>query len=130
MYRSIESGGEGVDGAALKQQYLDYLEALPVNAAPEIFGLHQNADITCAQNETYGMLATILSLQPRASSGGGKSRDELLDELAADILSKTPTRSTSSRSPTSTRHIYRVDEHGVAASASGTIRCSTRCSAH
>ena len=90
VYRSIESGGEGVDGAALKQQYLDYLEALPVNAAPEIFGLHQNADITCAQNETYGMLATILSLQPRASSGGGKSRDELLDELAADILSKTP----------------------------------------
>ena len=61
-----------------------------MNAAPEVFGLHQNADITCAQNETYAMFATILSLQPRASSGGGKSRDELLDELAADILSKTP----------------------------------------
>merc|ERR1711988_1784281 len=36
------------------------------------------------------MFATILSLQPRAASGGGKSREELLDESAADILGKTP----------------------------------------
>ena len=47
--------------------------------------------ITCAQNDTYSMFATILSLQPRASSGGGKSREELLDEIAADILANAPT---------------------------------------
>jgi len=90
IYKSIPTNGEGLDGAACKQAYLDYLEQLPVNAAPEIFGLHQNADITCAQNETYAMLGTILSLQPRAASGGGKSREELLDELAADTLAKAP----------------------------------------
>ena len=74
-----------------KEDYLKYIaNELPVNASPEIFGLHENADITCAQNETYAMLTTILSLQPRASSGGGKSREELLDELAADLLSKAP----------------------------------------
>jgi len=74
-----------------KEDYLNYIaNELPVNASPDIFGLHQNADITCAQNETYAMLNTILSLQPRASSGGGKSREELLDELAADLLSKAP----------------------------------------
>ena len=91
IYKSITSGGgEAPDGASMKQEYLDYLEQLPVNAAPEIFGLHQNADITCAQNDTYSMFATILSLQPRASSGGGKSREEVLDENAADILSRAP----------------------------------------
>ena len=53
-----------------KEDYLNYIaNELPVNASPDIFGLHQNADITCAQNETYAMLNTILSLQPRASSG-------------------------------------------------------------
>jgi len=36
------------------------------------------------------MFAAILSLQPRAASGGGKTREELLDETADDILSKTP----------------------------------------
>jgi len=46
-----------------------------VNAGPEVFGLHDNADITCAQNETYTMFAAILSLQPRAASGGGKTRE-------------------------------------------------------
>ena len=30
-------------------------------------------------------------LQARASSGGGKSTDEVVDEVAADILSKLPT---------------------------------------
>jgi len=82
IYRSI--GGE------TKEDYLEYLNSLPVNAAPEIFGLHENAEITCAVNETNAMFATVLSLQPRAASGGGKSRDELLDETAADILAKAP----------------------------------------
>ena len=82
IYRSI--------GAADKAGYMEYLNNLPVNAAPEIFGLHDNAEITCAVNETNTMFATVLSLQPRAASGGGKSRDELLDETAEEILKQAP----------------------------------------
>ena len=90
-YKFSPAGVYKTIGATDKKGYLDYLtNELPVNASPDIFGLHQNADITCAQNETYSMLSTILSLQPRASSGGGKSREEMLDEIAADILSKAP----------------------------------------
>ena len=48
-------------------------------------------DSRCAVNETNLMFSTVLSLQPRAASGGGKSRDELLDETAADILERAPT---------------------------------------
>ena len=33
---------------------------------------------------------TLLSSQARASSGGGKSSDEVLEEVAADILAKLP----------------------------------------
>jgi dynein heavy chain len=82
IYRSVDAAD--ADG------FIEYLTGLPVNASPEVFGLHDNADITCAQNDTASMFRTILSLQPRASSGGGKSREEVLTETAMDILDKVP----------------------------------------
>ena len=82
IYRSIP--GE------TKEDYMKYLNDLPVNAPPEIFGLHDNAEITCAVNETKNLFNVVLSLQPRASSGGGKSREQLLDELAKDIFEQMP----------------------------------------
>jgi len=89
-YKFSPSGVYKSISGETKEEYLEYLNNLPVNAAPEIFGLHDNAEITCAVNETNLMFATVLSLQPRASSGGGKSRDELLDETAKDILARMP----------------------------------------
>jgi dynein heavy chain len=77
VYRSIDADD--------KAGYLDYVSDLPVNAAPEAFGLHENADITYAQNETIDLFATILRLQPRQNTGGGKSRDEVIGDVATDI---------------------------------------------
>ena len=70
--------------------YADWITNLPINAYPEVFGLHENADITCAQNETFAILATLLELQPRVSGGGGMSRDDQLTELCGDILKRIP----------------------------------------
>ena len=70
--------------------YVEWINNLPLNAYPEVFGLHENADITCAQNETFGILGTLLMLQPKVSGGGGMSRDEQLTELAQDILKRIP----------------------------------------
>jgi len=81
-YAFSPSGNYASIDATNQQGYLDYITSLPVNASPEVFGLHQNADITCAQNDTKVMFSTILSLQPRAAATGGKSRDELLTETA------------------------------------------------
>ena len=33
--------------------YLKYMKDLPINDTPEIFGLHENANITFAQSETF-----------------------------------------------------------------------------
>lgn len=57
------------------ESYINYIQTLPLNPAPEAFGLHDNAEITNAQNETISLLENVLSVQPRASSGSGRSRE-------------------------------------------------------
>lgn len=54
-----------------------YVKSLPINDTPEIFGLHENANITFAQNETFNQLEALLSLQPKTASGKGKSREQV-----------------------------------------------------
>ena len=111
VYRSV-----AVDDDAPHQGYMAYIESLPLNADPEVFGMHSNADITSAQNETYAMFHTLLSLQPRTggaaaavaavttppsgeggdSSGGGgggaavSTTEQLIGETAASILARLP----------------------------------------
>ena len=36
------------------------------------------------------MLESILSIQPKSSSSGGKSREDVITELADFVLSRTP----------------------------------------
>ena len=43
LYKSIKA-----DPDAPHKAYLDYIESLPLNAEPEVFGMHDNANITCA----------------------------------------------------------------------------------
>ena len=56
---------------------MKYIRGLPINDTPEIFGLHDNANITYALNETFNLLNNIVLLQPRSSSSGGLSREEV-----------------------------------------------------
>lgn len=72
------------------EDYMNYISSLPLNADPEVFGMHSNANISCDQNETLTMFDTILSLQPRASAGAGKSRETVIGELAKAIEDQLP----------------------------------------
>ncbi|XP_075795609.1 dynein axonemal heavy chain 1 isoform X2 [Pelodiscus sinensis] len=70
--------------------YIQYIKSLPLNDIPEIFGLHDNANITFAQNETFMLLGAIVQLQPKTSTSGGQGREELVEETSKDILAKVP----------------------------------------
>ena len=70
---------------------MEILKTWPLQPNPVAFGLHENADITCAQNEVRELFETVLSLQPRVSAGGGLKREDIIDEAAENILAKLPT---------------------------------------
>lgn len=72
------------------QDYVDYIRKFPLTPHPEVYGFHENADITKDQQETQQLFDSILLTQPRQSGSGGKSPQEVIDELASDILSKLP----------------------------------------
>lgn len=59
------------------QGYLQYIRSLPLNDSPELFGLHENANITFAQKETFALLGAIMQLQPKMLTLGGRSREEV-----------------------------------------------------
>jgi dynein heavy chain len=82
IYKTIPSGS--------KEDYINYIQTLPLNPKPEAFGLHENAEIITNQNECRTLLELVLSIQPRTSSGGGKTRDEVISDIAALIKEKVP----------------------------------------
>ena len=50
--------------------------------------MHDNANITCAQNETYEIFDVLQSLQPRSSGdeGGGLSREDQIIVAVSELL--------------------------------------------
>jgi dynein heavy chain len=70
-YKFSESGiyFAPLDGSI--EDYRNYIEGLPLNDSPEIFGLHENANINYENQESSRVIDTILSIQPRLTSGGG-----------------------------------------------------------
>ncbi|XP_053350493.1 dynein axonemal heavy chain 3 [Clarias gariepinus] len=72
------------------ESYVDYIRSLPITVEPGVFGLHSNADITKDNQETNQLLNGVLLTLPRQTGGGAKSPQEVVDELAEDIMSKLP----------------------------------------
>ena len=74
-----------------KDSYSTIIQTFPLIDSPQIFGLHQNADITFQRKESNEFLTTIISLQPRTGGGGGgKTSDEIVGEVADDLMSRLP----------------------------------------
>merc|ERR1712100_249060 len=70
--------------------YKAYCDSLPLVSEPEVFGMHENANITKNQNETTNLFTSILVTQSSSGGGGGSgaSREDTMDLVAADVLSK------------------------------------------
>ena len=65
------------------------IEELPGQESPEIFGLHPNADLTFRTLQVQSGVQIIMDTQPKgAGGGGGLSREEIVDRICEDLLSK------------------------------------------
>ncbi|KAF6321024.1 dynein axonemal heavy chain 6 [Rhinolophus ferrumequinum] len=90
-YKYSESGIYFAPLADSLQEFKDYIENLPLIDDPEIFGMHENANLVFQYKETNTLINMILEIQPRSSSGGeGKSNDEIVQELVASVQTRVP----------------------------------------
>jgi hypothetical protein len=68
-----------------------YIETLPGQESPGIFGLHANADLTFRTLQVQDAIYTILDTMPKGGGGGGGlSREDIVDKICEDLLSKCP----------------------------------------
>eukprot|EP00958_Prasinococcus_capsulatus_P016076 scaffold1766_cov401-Prasinococcus_capsulatus_cf.AAC.33 len=73
------------------ETYIEYIKQLPMNEEPEVYGLHPNASITKNQQEVDRLFHSIsLTLGQSSTSVSGKSKEDLLAGLTADIAAKVP----------------------------------------
>ena len=73
------------------ESYIDYIKSLPMSPLPEVFGLHENADITKDRNETNEMFEAILSTQTNEGGGEAVSIEDTVVGVAKRILDDFPT---------------------------------------
>jgi len=78
-HKLSEKGSYYVPSDGDKSDYITFIEEkIPINDLTEVFGMHDNAEITSAINTTNILLGTALTLQPRVSGAAGKSQDQVL----------------------------------------------------
>ncbi|CAH1180440.1 unnamed protein product [Phaedon cochleariae] len=69
------------------QDYREFIDGLPIIEEPEIFGMHENANIAYQIKETQTVIRTIMESQPRAAGGSvGRSSDDIVYELADVVI--------------------------------------------
>eukprot|EP00800_Vazella_pourtalesii_P007117 TRINITY_DN1940_c0_g2_i1.p1 TRINITY_DN1940_c0_g2~~TRINITY_DN1940_c0_g2_i1.p1 ORF type:complete len:619 (+),score=167.30 TRINITY_DN1940_c0_g2_i1:94-1857(+) len=72
------------------EDYIEYIKEFPLVQHPEIFGMHENVDISKDLLKTKTLFDSVLLTQTQTTGGGGggKKSDDTLNEIATDILSK------------------------------------------
>ena len=75
-----------------REDYIEFIESLPLVTPPEVFGLHDNATLTKGQNDTSAMLNSILDTESGGSNVGNSivSKDDIISVIALEISSKIP----------------------------------------
>ncbi|EDV22455.1 uncharacterized protein TRIADDRAFT_50643 [Trichoplax adhaerens] len=74
-----------------RDKCLDYIESLPLDNTPEVFGLHPNAEIGYYTEAAKDIWSQLVELQPQTSiSTTGISRDNFISSITSDIQSKIP----------------------------------------
>lgn len=74
------------------ESYAAYVEALPIQDDPGVFGMHENANINFQSQESNQMIETILNIQPREGGGSANALtpDEIVIQIARVQLAELP----------------------------------------
>nr|CAH7763936.1 unnamed protein product [Callosobruchus chinensis] len=71
--------------------FMAYTKSLPLVTNPEVYGMHENADIMKGEQETSLLFtSTLLSQDAMVPENVMKSPDEVVNEVAENILSRLP----------------------------------------
>uniref|UniRef100_A0A7N6AS53 Dynein axonemal heavy chain 12 n=1 Tax=Anabas testudineus TaxID=64144 RepID=A0A7N6AS53_ANATE len=74
------------------EDYIAFIKELPLSQHPEVFGMHENVDISKDLQQTKLLFDSLLLTQGGGAKGGGTSgSDNTLYDIANDILTKLPT---------------------------------------
>ncbi|KAK3752205.1 hypothetical protein QZH41_008046 [Actinostola sp. cb2023] len=88
-YKFSQSGNYFAPPKATYDEYIEFIKELPQTQSPEVFGMHDNVDISKELQETRNFFDSVLLTQAQGTGGGaGKKTEEALLEIAKDILSK------------------------------------------
>lgn len=89
-YRFSKSGTYYAPPIGSMKQMTSYFEGLPLSDDPEVFGMHENANVTFNTNESLQLMATLLSLQPRSTGSSAQSSDDVVINLATQYETQCP----------------------------------------
>ncbi|XP_070695267.1 dynein axonemal heavy chain 12 [Pempheris klunzingeri] len=90
-YRLSSSGHYYVPSGRTYDSYIVFIKALPVSQQPEVFGMHENVDISKDLQQTKLLFDSLLLTQGGGAKGGASSgSDNTLYDIANDILTKLP----------------------------------------
>ncbi|XP_026730807.1 dynein heavy chain 6, axonemal [Trichoplusia ni] len=88
-YAYSESGTYYCPRSDKLEEYRDYVDSLPGVENPEVFGMHENANIAFENKETTTLIQTIVDVQPRTSGGGeGETPDQIVWRVCDQTRSK------------------------------------------
>ena len=71
-YRFSDNSGYYIPPISPVEDYIKYIDQLPMADDPQVFGMHENANIAFQQQESDSMIRTMLSIQPREGGGGSE----------------------------------------------------------
>ena len=72
------------------EDYVEFIRNLPATQHPEVFGMHENVDISKDLQSTRLLFDSILLTLGSTKTQGGGDTDKKLQEIAKDILVKLP----------------------------------------
>ena len=72
------------------KSYHEYIDLMEHNDPTKIFGLHDNALITSAINDSINLLSTCLLMLPRTSTSGDKTSEQIISHLCIEIHDRLP----------------------------------------